>query len=81
MSYRYKCEKRIWKKVVDEQLKHDVKNIVAPFYMGNNSNLVKIKDRYQWKLIFIRYKVVRRNKKLFWLYNAFARFCILRWDN
>lgn len=39
----YDKKKEYVKKVVDEQLKHGVKNIVAPFHMSNNSNLVKIK--------------------------------------
>lgn len=39
----YEKKKEYVKKVVDEQLKHGVKNIVAPFHMSNNSNLVKIK--------------------------------------
>lgn len=39
----YDKKKEYVRKVVDEQLKHDVKNIVAPFHMSNNSNLVKIK--------------------------------------
>ncbi|MDD6632982.1 MAG: serine/threonine-protein kinase [Lachnobacterium sp.] len=39
----YSKKKEYVKKVVDEQLKHGVKNIVAPFHMSNNSNLVKIK--------------------------------------
>lgn len=39
----YNKKKEYVKKVVDEQLKHGVKNIVAPFHMSNNSNLVKIK--------------------------------------
>lgn len=32
------------KKVVDEQIQHGVSNIVAPFHMSNNSNLVRIKQ-------------------------------------
>jgi serine/threonine-protein kinase len=39
----YDKKREYVKKVVDEQLKHGVKNIVAPFHMSNNSNLVKIK--------------------------------------
>lgn len=39
----YDKKKEYVKKVVDEQLKHGVKNIVAPFHMSNNSNVVKIK--------------------------------------
>ena len=39
----YDKKKEYVKKVVDEQLKHVVRNIVAPFHMSNNSNLVKIK--------------------------------------
>lgn len=39
----YDRKKEYVKRVVDEQLKHGVKNIVAPFHMSNNSNLVKIK--------------------------------------
>lgn len=39
----YNKKKEYVKKVVDEQLKHGVKNIVAPFHMSNNSNVVKIK--------------------------------------
>ncbi len=39
----YDKKKEYVKKVVDEQLKHGVKNVVAPFHMSNNSNLVKIK--------------------------------------
>lgn len=39
----YEQKKAYVKKVVDEQLKHGVKNIVAPFHMSNNSNLIKIK--------------------------------------
>lgn len=39
----YDKKKEYVKKVVDEQLKHNVKNIVAPFHMSNNSNVVKIK--------------------------------------
>lgn len=31
------------KQVVDEQLKHGVSNVVSPFHVSNNSNLVKIK--------------------------------------
>lgn len=39
----YDKKKEYVKKVVDEQLKHGVKNIAAPFHMSNNSNVVKIK--------------------------------------
>ena len=39
----YEKKKEYVKKVVDEQLKYGVKNVVAPFHMSNNSNLVKIK--------------------------------------
>lgn len=39
----YDKKREYVKKVVDEQLKHGVRNIVAPFHMSNNSNLVKIK--------------------------------------
>lgn len=39
----YDKKKEYVKKVVDEQLKHGVKNVVAPFHMSNNSNVVKIK--------------------------------------
>lgn len=39
----YEKKKEYVKKVVDEQLKHGVDNVVAPFHMSNNSNLVKIK--------------------------------------
>lgn len=39
----YDKKKEYVKKVADEQLKHGVKNIVAPFHMSNNSNVVKIK--------------------------------------
>ena len=39
----YDKKKEYVKKVVDEQLKHGVSKIVAPFHMSNNSNLVKIK--------------------------------------
>lgn len=39
----YDKKKEYVKKVVDEQLKHGVKNIVAPFHISNNSNVVKIK--------------------------------------
>lgn len=39
----YSKKKEYVKQVVDEQLKHGVKNVVAPFHMSNNSNLVKIK--------------------------------------
>lgn len=39
----YDKKREYVKKVVDEQLKHGVKNVVAPFHMSNNSNLVKIK--------------------------------------
>lgn len=39
----YEKKKEYVKKVVDEQLKHGVKNIAAPFHMSNNSNVVKIK--------------------------------------
>ena len=39
----YEKKKEYVKKVVDEQLKYDIKNIVAPFHISNNSNVVKIK--------------------------------------
>lgn len=39
----YESKREYVKKVVGEQLKHNVKNIVAPFHMSNNSNVVKIK--------------------------------------
>lgn len=39
----YDKKKEYVKKVIDEQLKHGVKNIVAPFHVSNNSNVVKIK--------------------------------------
>jgi serine/threonine-protein kinase len=39
----YNKKREYVKKVVDEQLKQGVKNVVAPFHMSNNSNLVKIK--------------------------------------
>ncbi len=39
----YDQKKEYVKKVVDEQIKHGVKNITAPFHMSNNSNVVKIK--------------------------------------
>ncbi len=39
----YDKKKEYVKKVVNEQLKHGMSNIVAPFHMSNNSNLVKIK--------------------------------------
>ena len=39
----YEKKREYVKRVVDEQLKHNVKNIVAPFHMSNNSNVVKIK--------------------------------------
>ena len=39
----YEKKRDYVKKVVDEQFKHGVENIVAPFHMSNNSNLVKIK--------------------------------------
>lgn len=39
----YESKKEYVKKVVDEQLKHGIKNVVAPFHMSNNSTMVKIK--------------------------------------
>ncbi len=39
----YEKKKEYVKKVVDEQRKHEVNNIVAPFHMSNNSNLNTIK--------------------------------------
>ncbi|MFW6030380.1 MAG: serine/threonine-protein kinase, partial [Halanaerobiales bacterium] len=39
----YQSKKYYVKLVVDEQLKHNPKAIVAPFHVSNNSNLVKIK--------------------------------------
>ncbi|MDE7266161.1 MAG: serine/threonine protein kinase [Lachnospiraceae bacterium] len=39
----YEDKKEYIRKVVDEQLKHGVKTVVAPFHTSNNSTVVKIK--------------------------------------
>ena len=76
----YQKKKQYVKQVIEEQLKHQPRHVVAPFHISNNSNLVKIKmdNNENWFSLDVKLAKESREylKKSDYKGNLILGFCV-----